>query len=123
MAHNIPNKPDDISIVQEVVDKARDNAFSETNLDLRLCRKRSKNAEFMRANGFTNHDVRQALSNLRVAEYCTTSFEEGKPDAYVFQPCLDGIDVYLKIHVEDGVVVVSFHDPDRALSFPYREGK
>ena len=122
----VPN--DDIQesegIIQNVVQTARDCAFDQTRTDLSACQKREKNRTFMIQHNLHFSDVRNMLSILRIEDYNFTSRETGKPDAYVFSPDTgEDFEVFLKIQVTDGVVVLSFHDPDRPLSFPSRRGK
>lgn len=115
------------SIIQSVVERARNYAFQEGKVDLRLCyssKARIENRQFIRENNILPDDILSALSRLRLEEYCETSRESGKTDAYVF-----GIDLgedllaYFKFSFREGVLVLSFHEPKRIMRFPFRKGK
>ena len=121
MPPNGENKEDCIEIVQKVVEMANDNAFNENMTDLHLCKTRPENHAFMIVHNYGFSDIRSFLSQLRIEDYCHTSCEDGKPDAYVFSPdSREDFDIYLKLSIEDGVLVISFHEPHRKLTFPYR---
>lgn len=111
-------------IIQNVVQTARECAFDQTRTDLSACRRREKNWTFMIQHNLHFSDIRGMLSILRIEDYCFTSRETGKPNAYVFSPDTgEEFQVFLKIQITNGVVVLSFHDPERTLSFPFRGRK
>ena len=108
--------------IQYVVDTVNSNAYSETKTDLHLCYTRPNNYAFMISHNYLPEDIRSILGSLRIEDYCHTSREEGKPDAYIFSPdSREDFSIYLKVSIENGVVVISFHEPDRPLSFPFRK--
>lgn len=111
-------------VIRNVVSTVRECAYDQTRTDLSACRKREKNHAFMIRYNYHNSDIRNMLSVLRIEDYCFTSRETGKPDAYVFSPDTgEDFQVFLKIEITNGVVVLSFHEPERPLSFPFRGGK
>ncbi len=115
------NPIDAESDIAEVVKTIRNNAFSEELVDLDLCYTRVKNRNFMQRYNLHNSDVRHVLSTVRVEDYCETSKESGKPNAYVFSSdYLIDIPVYLKVSIQDGIIVISFHEPDRTMKHPFR---
>ena len=106
--------------VEKVVEYARDYAFDETKLDLREIYRREKNRIFIRENNIRNGEIKGILSRLRIEEYAYTSIQDGEPDAYAFGVKLDALDVYLKFQIVNGIIMISFHEPERQLNFPYR---
>ena len=113
--------PEGYEVVQWVVDTVNSCAFNEAVTDLSPCYKRPVNKSFIAAHNYRTYDIRSILHSLRVEDYCHTSREEGKPDAYVFSPDSgEDYEIYLKVSIENGVIVISFHEPDRPLSFPFR---
>ena len=121
------NVVDNESIIQSVIEKARDCAWKEEMVDLRLCYgkdARPENRQFIRRNNIYPDEVHSALGNLRIEDYCETSRETGKTDAYVFGIEFDeGLIAYFKVTFRSGVLVLSLHDPVRPMDFPYRRKK
>lgn len=114
-------------IIRDIIEQARDCALQEEKVDLSTCyslKAREDNRRFIREHNIKPYDIRSFLSSLRIEEYCETSRETEKEDAYVF-----GIEIepetlaYFKFSFRNGVLVLSFHEPKRVLSFPYRKGK
>ena len=111
-------------IIQNVVRTARECAFDQTRTDLRPCLTRPETKAFMARYNLHNRDIRNMLNILRIEDYCFTSRETGKQDAYVFSPNTgEDYEVFLKIQITDGVLVLSFHEPVRPLDFPFRRRK
>ena len=115
------------SVIQGVIETARNCAFQEGKVDLRLCysnQAREENRKYIRKNNISPEDIHSALSRLRLEEYSETSRESGKTDAYVF-----GIEfgedllAYFKFSFREGVLVLSLHEPERTMNFPFRKGK
>ncbi len=128
----LPLAPDDNiidseCIIQRVVETARSYAFQEGKVDLRLCysnQARVENRRFIRENNIFPNDIFSALGRLRIEEYCETSRESGKTDAYVFGIDFgDNLLAYFKFSFREGVLVLSLHEPIRTMVFPFRKGK
>ena len=110
--------------IQSVITTVRDCAFQEDRVDFSLCYSRPENKAFIHANFLKRRDLRNILMNLRCEDYSHTSRENGKPDAYVFGVSInddDKADAYLKLRIENGVLIISFHEPERDLTFPFRQ--
>lgn len=107
--------------IDQIVDEVRNCAFFEERVDLTQCFRREKNREFIYRYRYTARDIRDLLSSVRTEDYCYTSHESGEEDAYVFSPDAEmDLQLFLKIQIVDGVVVLSLHEAERNLSFPYR---
>lgn len=112
---------DDQDTIQRVVETVNSKAYDEVQTDLHLCFTRPINYSFMISHNYCPDDIRSILGSLRIEDYCHTSREEGKPNAYVFSPdTREDYSIYLKVAIKNGVIVISFHEPDRPLSFPFR---
>lgn len=107
--------------IKKVVDYARDCAFDETKVNLRELYRKEKNRVFIRENNIRTDEIRNTLSRLRIEDYAYTSIEDGKTDAYVFGTRIENLDVYLKFQIVNGIIMLSFHDPDRQLEYPLRK--
>ena len=115
---NVRDSFETISSIVQIVNRC---AFDPDQTDFSPCFQRDINRSFMHRYNFTVGDIRSILNSLRPEEYCHTSKENGKPDAYIFSPDTDeDIRIYLKLLIEEGVVVISLHEADRDLSFPFR---
>ncbi len=118
---NDVNVHDSIETIRDIVHYIKDNAFNQDKTDFGLCFTRSKNKIFIQRYHYTTRDIRSILNSLRIEDYCHTSKEAGKNDAYVFGPAGDDdLIIYLKVSIENEVLVISFHEADRTLSYPYR---
>ena len=116
------NRIHDRSTVEAIIAEAKDRA-AEGGRAVSIAFNRPKNKDFMFANNLQTRDVENCLCSLRLEDYCHTSCEDGKPDAYVFTTDILGLATYLKFQLLVGVVIVnviSFHEPERALTHPYR---
>ena len=115
------NVKDNMEIVQQVIEVARKCAFDRERTNLAPCLSRSETKRFMNQYRITTVDIYNMLSNLRIEEYSYTSKKTGERDAYVFGPnTREDYKAYLKFQICDGILVISFHEPDRELEFPYR---
>lgn len=115
---------DEEEVVRNVVMTARECALDPTRTDLGPCLSRPETRAFMNRYNLHNSDIRNMLSILRVEDYCFTSRENGEKDAYVFSPNTDDdYKVFLKIQIKKRVLVISFHEPERQLDFPFRRRK
>lgn len=113
-------------LILDVIQKARDCAFKEGMVDLRLCyssKARPENRRFIRQNNIRQEEILSAISCLRIEDYSETSREIGKTDAYVFGIVFDDLLAYFKFTFRSGVLVISLHEPDREMNFPYRRRK
>lgn len=93
-------------------------------------KRREKNLAFMQEHNIYDNDVADMVYRLALENYCHTSQETGKADAYVFGTHLNDepeVEVYLKYNLRPiggqmqiQIDVISFHDPERNLTYPYR---
>lgn len=110
--------------IEKVVKEIRDCANNPEKVNLSPCLSRPETRIFMARYRLHNSDIRDYLSNLRVEDYSYTSRETGKDNAYVFGPdTRDDYDVFLKVQIIKGVLVLSFHEPERKMEFPFRGRK
>lgn len=122
-----------LATVQSVVDYATQHAFDPDAVDLTHCySRRDKDGEadktrmFLITYDIQNEDIRNVLSLLRVSQYSYTSKKTGCLDAYVFGVHMpDVIEedplIYLKFQIDNGFIIVTVHEADRELRFPYKE--
>ena len=112
--------------VERVIAFARDKAFQVEGVDLSPCYQREKNRAFMAKWHLLGEDLLWVLARLRPEEYWRTSKEVGKEDAHIFSVQCPGVEeeIYLKFEIVEGVLVLSFHEPDRPMEgFPFRKRK
>lgn len=68
-------------------------------------------------------DVRNIVADLTISDYSHTSPEQGKRDAYIFGVKVswyEDDEIYVKLRLLSGVIVVSFHPSERKLEHPYK---
>lgn len=116
--------------VEGILQKVRDNLYPDCrNLYIRKKGTRRINAEFMNLHRYNNQDVYNILQRLRVRNYSKTIEKEGCSDAYAFgyYERESDLEIYLKFSFKENdedmvlvIDVISFHDPDHALSYPYQ---
>ena len=117
------NIQDKQELISSVIETAKEYALNREKINLTLCHSREKNRIFMARYRLHNEDVINMILNLRMEEYCFTSRETGEKDAYVFGPETWEFQVFLKFQIDDGILVISLHEPDRPLDFPFRRRK
>lgn len=92
---------------------------------------RSKNKEFMRKNRLFQGHVHDILRELKVWNYYRTVQKQGCSDAHEFGYKYRGyLEIYLKVSLQEfedevwlNVEVISFHDPELAIQYPYAKLK
>lgn len=99
--------------------------------DIKFSMARQKNKQFMDIHNYLRTDVIDLIRRLRIEEYSHTSWK-GKTTAHVFGLNDDGLDIYMKLRrmdktgageERDATLVISFHEQERPLEFPYRKKK
>ena len=117
------NVTDPVEVIQAVLDYVHENVYKVDMVDLAPCYRREINRQFMNEYQFYERDILEILDKLRLVDYSHTSRELGKADAYVFgiHENSEGMLIYLKFTIVNEIIVVSFHEPDRVLTFPYKE--
>lgn len=114
------NRCDNADAVNQMLAVVKDQLFRPDAFQIVP---RRENTSFMREYNVMVEDVRNAIDRLGLSDYSHTSCERGKSDAYVFgisEEYYEEGEIYLKITLRDGVLVVSFHPADRKLEHPYR---
>lgn len=128
------NKTDPREVVQGIVDYVREHAFDQDAVDITRYKtqwRRSrdieagKSARFVIEYDIHSEDVRNAMADLTLAQYSTTSVKAGCLDAYVFgihMPEIidDDPEVYLKFQIDNGFIIVTIHKAERPMVYPYR---
>ena len=128
------NKIDSPEIVQSILDYVKEHVFEPDAIDIsrfHIQRRRlrdeeaSKTARFVVEYNIQNEDVRNAMADLTLDEYSTTSVKSGCNDAYVFGIHMPEIidenpEIYLKFQTNDGIIIVTIHEADRPMKYPYR---
>lgn len=129
------NEYSSLERVRSIVRYANEHAFDSDAVDLSQClsRKRRdrereayKTYEFLTVNRILTEDIRNVLAGITVGEYAYTSIKPGCLDAYVFGVHMPGIvdgdpEIYLKFQINDGFIVITIHEAERAMTFPYEE--
>ena len=127
------NRKDLAEEVQRVLDYVHKHVFEADAVDItRFYSKKyldedtSKSASFVRAYNIQSEDVRNAMAELRMEQYVTTSVKSGCLDAYVFgihmpEIVEDDPEIYLKFQIDNGFIIVTIHKSERPLSYPYGE--
>jgi len=89
--------------------------------------KRKENVECMAALGFNYKDVRDAILELSVTDYCEGPVQDRDMpgDLWVFGKVIGGREVYIKLKLASFgtlkiVRIVSFHAAKESLCYPYR---
>ena len=99
--------------------------------DVFILMERRKNKQFMDDHNYLRTDVINLIRRLRIGEYSHTSWKD-KTTAYVFGLNDDGLDIYMKLSRMDKTgtgeergttLVISFHEQEWPLEFPYRKKK
>lgn len=130
------NRIDSPEDVQRIINYVTEHVFDPDAIDISRfhIRRRhsdeeaSKSARFVMEYNIHNEDVRNAMADLTLAEYSTTSVKLGCYDAYVFGIHMPGIidenpEIYLKFQVGSGIFIVTIHEADRPMTYPHRRGK
>ena len=122
MADREQNVCEDRTSIEKIVRTVHSCANVPDAIDLGPCWRRPESADFMRAYGYRSNDIRALLAALRVEDYSHTSKKPDSADAYVFgvADALVDFTIYMKLQIIEGVVVLSFHQANRALEFPFR---
>ncbi|MDO4866336.1 MAG: hypothetical protein Q4C10_07230 [Clostridia bacterium] len=127
------NRKDSREDVIRIVEYVRDHVFDLDAVDItRFLRRRnrtqdeewSKSAQFVMQYDIHNEDVRNCMAELTVEQYSTTSVKDGCPDAYVFGVHMPEIiesnpEIYLKFQINDGFFIVTIHESDWQMDYPY----
>ena len=69
---------------------------------------RVKNMETLSELGFEDADAFAEIATLRPTQFSTTDWEKGRA-ADVYKKTIQGMPIYIKFFMEEGVVVLSFH--------------
>ena len=107
----------------KVVRYANENAYGIDKVLFSACYSRSKNRKFMYDYQFCERDIQEILADLDIGQYSTTSYEPHRQPAHEFgiSGIVDDIVIYLKFQIIDAVIVISFHEAEREMDFPYRK--
>lgn len=89
----------------------------------------SKTRIFMKAIGYRDVDVHQAVRELEVVDYSSSPLKDdrGRPrDLWVFGKYLEEYEVYIKLAAyliggDVRAVCVSFHEAEWPLTYPYKK--
>ena len=129
------NDKSTLDCVRSIVQYANEHAFDADAVDLAQClsKKRQdkdrdayKTFQFLSFNGIHTEDVRNVLSEIKVSQYAYTSIKPNCLDAYVFgvhmpEILRDDPEIYLKFQINDGFIIITIHESERPLSYPYKE--
>jgi len=88
--------------------------------------KRKENVECMAKLGFNYNDVRDAILELSVADYCEGPLQDRDMpgDLWVFGKVIGGGEIYIKLKLASfgnlkKLRIVSFHPAKESLCYPY----
>lgn len=129
------NEKSTLDIVVGLVRYANEHAFDSDAVDLSRCyskNRRNKETEAYKTYAFLTkydiktEDIRNVLSEISVGQYSYTSVKPDCPNAYVFGIHMPGIvendaEIYLKFQVMDGFIIITIHESERPLKYPYME--
>ena len=129
------NERSTLDWVKRIVQYANEHAFDSDAVDLTQCyskNRRNKEREAYKTYAFLTkyrimtEDVRNVLSRITIGQYSYTSIKEGCLDAYIFGVHMSDIveddpEIYLKFQINDGFIIITIHESERPLTFPYKE--
>ena len=69
---------------------------------------RAKNIETLAELGFDDTDAFAEIATLRTTQFANTDWEKGRA-ADVYKKTIQGLPIYIKFFLENGLVVLSFH--------------
>ena len=131
------NRTDSRGEVQRIVEYVREHVFDPDAVDIGRFynqwqrskdEEASKSARFVVKYHIQSEDVRNALADLTLEQYSTTSVKTGSKEAYVFGIHMPEIidndpEIYLKFQIVNGFIIVTIHESERPMEYPYRRGR
>jgi hypothetical protein len=91
---------------------------------------REKNMDTLTDLGIGFHEVKNEVLSLSVTNYCSGPLKDPKMggEVWVFGKIIEGKEIYIKLKLmgdqrDQRVAVLSFHPPDRPLSYYFKMNK
>lgn len=131
------NETSSLADVQRTLDYVREHVFEPDAVDISRFYAQwrrskdpeaSKSARFVIEYNIHSEDVRNTMADLAIDQYSTTSIKAGCPKAYVFGVHMPEIidsdpEVYLKFQIDNGFIIITIHEAERPMDYPYRREK